>query len=292
MPSLFMFFVAFFPTWIKPLQDAAPLPIANHEWFTIHCQASPDEAVFNEKIKIAAQQNTLVEKALAVGLSFKGTPYEHGTLDGFEPEGLVVNLRQLDCWTFVENSVAIALCAHRSQTNFADYQSQLQQLRYWGGTIDGFGSRIHYFTGWILQQGKRGILQDVTQALGGVPYQKTTNYITAHPIYYPQLEDATVKENLKKAEKRVQDHDWYYIPKKKVAKMEQFIHEGDIVATTSSRADLDISHQGFAVRIKGRIHLLHASSVHKKVIVSALPLAEYLARNPGQSGILVARLFD
>ncbi|MFM8484753.1 MAG: N-acetylmuramoyl-L-alanine amidase-like domain-containing protein, partial [Bacteroidota bacterium] len=85
-------------------------------------------------------------------------------------------------------------------------------------------------------------------------------------------------------------HHWYYIPQHEIIKMEHLIQDGDIICLTSVKQDLDVAHQGFAVKKGNRVHLLHASSLAKKVIISGQPLAEYVLAQPGQSGIMVARL--
>jgi hypothetical protein len=65
------------------------------------------------------------------------------------------------------------------------------------------------------------------------------------------------------------------------------IADGSIVALTTAIEGLDVSHLGFAVRYKGKIHLLHASSVYKKVLIDPLSLEEYLRRQKQVSGIRV-----
>jgi hypothetical protein len=251
--------------------------------------APSDSVIFLEKQKTASPETTLSAKTLAVAQSFLGTPYATGTLDVNVTEQLVVNLRQLDCWTLVENSLAIA---QTGDGDFETYQSHLQQLRYWGGTVSGFGSRIHYFSGWLLQAEKNGHLRDLTKDMGGIPYRKKISYITARPDKYPQIRKADNFRAVQSAEKRINAHAWHYIPKAKVAAMEHLIQEGDIIMLTSIKKDLDIAHQGFAVRRNGRIHLLNASSLSKRVVISKQTLTQYLASQKGQSGIMVARLKD
>lgn len=248
-----------------------------------------DSLLFVEKRETGAPHAGRIAKTLAIARSFVGTPYVTGALDVNADEQLVVNLRQLDCWTLVENSIAIALTGENS---FETYCNYLQELRYWGGTIDGYGSRIHYFSGWLLQAEKSGLLSDITGSLGGVPYRKTISYISARPEKYPKIKNRSVLRDLQAAEKRINAHKWHYIPKAKVATMEHLIEEGDLVILTSAKRDLDIAHQGFAVRQNGRIHLLNASSLSRRVVVSKQPLTQYLASQKGQSGIMVARLND
>ena len=59
-----------------------------------------------------------------------GTPYVAHTLDGYAEERLVVNLRQLDCLTYVENVTALTLCARQGRRTFADFCDALRRLRY------------------------------------------------------------------------------------------------------------------------------------------------------------------
>lgn len=247
----------------------------------------PDSVLFQEKQKIAEQESGLNAKTLAVARSFLGTPYATGILDSPGEEKLVVNLRRLDCWTLVECSLAIAQTGSGS---FDDYKSHLQQLRYWGGTVKGYGSRIHYFTGWLLQAEQLGVVRDITKDLGGVLYLKKVGYITARPAKYPKIRNSGVWKALLGAEKRINSHKWHYIHQSKIAAIENQLMDGDIILLTSAKRDLDISHQGFAVRQNGRIHLLHASSLSKKVIISKQPLPEYVLSQKGQTGIMVARV--
>lgn len=253
------------------------------------CQTGSDSLLFLEKQKIALQESTLTARTLAVARSFIGTPYVNGCLDRNPEECLAVNLCEFDCWTFMENSLAIALA---TPGDYAAYKTHLQELRYWGGYINGYGSRIHYFTGWLLQNEKKGLLRDLTREMGGIPYQKQIGYISARPAKYPKIKDPQNLRALRAAERRINAHAWYYIPQEKVAAMEHLIQEGDIISLTAWKKDLDISHQGFAVKINGRIHLMHASSLGKKVLISKQPLPAYILSQPGQTGIMVARLVD
>ncbi len=252
-----------------------------------------DIQVFEEKIQLAqAAPAHLAAQTLAVAQSFAGVPYVAGTLNHGDTETLTVNLHQLDCWTFMENSLALALAARSAQPTFDSLQHFVQQLRYWGGTVDGYASRIHYFSGWLLQAEKLGYLRDCTQELGGIPYRNKIGYMSARPQRYPALRDPATLRKIQQVEKRLNQHAWHYIPQDRVAKIESRLRDGDLIALTSWKRDLDIAHQGFAVRKNGRVYLLHASSLGKKVLLSAQPLAQYLRSQKGQTGIMVARLND
>jgi len=249
-----------------------------------------DLAFFEEKIQIACTEQNLPERVLAVARSFIGTPYRTGTLGAEPEERLTVNLRALDCWTFMEASLAIALAADTDKPTFDTFQHYIRELRYWGGTINGYASRIHYFSGWLLQAEKAGYLRDITRDLGGVPYRNNIGYMTARPDKYPPLRDPAVLRQMRLVEERLNRHPWFYIPQGRIAAMEHLIQDGDLVALTSGKRDLDIAHQGFALRKNGRVYLLHASSLGRRVLMSGQPLAQYVISQKGQTGIMVARL--
>jgi hypothetical protein len=247
-----------------------------------------DVELFEQIRKLATEEATVPQRAVQVARSFVGMPYVHGVLDRPAQEELVLNLRQLDCWTFVEYAVAMAFLP--PDADFEAFGRQVQQWRYRDGVVDGYGSRLHYFSDWLLQAERRGYLRDVTTALGGVPYKKAIHYISNRPGKYPKIKDAAALQAIRQAEDRINGHAWHFIPKSRIAAIESQLHEGDIIILTSVKRELDIAHQGFAVKRNGRIHLMHASSLGKRVVVTAQPLAQYIMTQKGQSGIMVARL--
>ncbi len=252
-----------------------------------------DELLFNQKIKLIDSTVNLTAATLRIARSWLGSPYVHGTLDHSDEEQLVVNLRQLDCWTYIEASLALALTAKDSLPSFSRYTFYLRQLRYHKGMVDGYGSRLHYFSDWVLQADSLGYVKDITREIGGVPLKKEITYMTDHARLYPKLTDPKQKQQVEAAQKRISAHDWYFIPKKNVLKATEHIKDGDIIILTSSRKDLDVEHQGFAVRgADGYIHLMHASSTGGKVILSTRTLHYYLERLPAMSGIMVLRIVN
>ncbi len=231
---------------------------------------------------------------LTIAKNWMGTPYEGGVLDRPTSERLVVNLRGLDCWTFVEGAVALAFTVEDTTATtpgFDLFCAELRQLRYQNGRINGYGSRIHYFSGWVLQAQQRGLLRDITATLpGSMPYRKDVSYITKHLTSYPRAEADSTQRALEAGQALINAQNWHYIPKNSIAAAEAQLQEGDIVMFTSTDPHLDVEHQGFAIRQNGRMHLLHASSVGRnQVLISAQPISGYIARIPRMSGIMVAR---
>lgn len=265
--------------------NVRPFPAAVRHYFD-----PADQQILAEKIACCNPAQPLPARVLAVAQSFLGAPYAQGLLDQSAAEQLALNLRGLDCWTFVEYSLAIALAADAESPTEA-FPQYVQQLRYRGGKIDGYGSRLHYFSSWLAQAQELGYLTDVTGELpGAAVFRKPVNYMSTHPDAYPALKNPETRRQIDTTERLLSLQQRYFIPQQRVRDMESVIEDGDLIAITSGKPGLDIAHEGFAVRVHGRVHLLHASSLAKRVVISAQPLAEYLIAQRGQTGIWVARL--
>jgi len=227
---------------------------------------------------------------LKIGKFFIGAPYRIGTLETNKTEHLVVNLREFDCVTFVENVVAITWLLRSRERSFESFQRLLQKIRYRRGRLQGYSSRLHYFSEWIHDNQKKGILKDVTKKIGGKPLRKAINFMTTHPGLYPPLKNAANFRSMDSVEKRISRRPLFFIPKKDLRRWEDRICDGDLIAVTTNTKGLDVQHVGLAARVKNRIHLLHASSTEGKVVLSKKTLYRYLMQSKIRSGIMVARL--
>jgi hypothetical protein len=232
------------------------------------------------------------KRILALGRLFLGVPYAAGTLEHQGPESLVIDLQRFDCFTFVENVVALAHSFASGPASFDRYREMLAFIRYRGGRTDGYASRLHYFTDWLSDNERKGIVRQVSRLMGGRPFEKKINYITAHPDQYPALTDRDIYRRMQSVERRMQRRRLHYIPKMMLKNMEGRIDDGDLIAFTSTTEGLDCAHVGIAVRVEGGLHLLHASSDADGVIVSGETLGSYLAAHDTFSGIMVARMVE
>jgi hypothetical protein len=230
------------------------------------------------------------ELVVQTGKTWIGTPYVAHTLDKQPTEQLVVNLKELDCTTYVESMLAISKALQEKDSSFQNYTNHLQQIRYRNGEINGYGSRLHYFSDWLYENEKQGNIQVITSQLGGKPLPKPINFMSTHREAYPALKNDEYFAQIGQIEKEINNRPLLYIPKAEVSRIENGLKEGDIIAITTSIKGLDVVHVGFALLQNGRVHLLHASLDEKKVVISKKPLAEYLLGNKNQSGIMVARL--
>lgn len=257
----------------------------------ITCSPEDKEAFENKTIEI----DGLLEKdfgktMVAIGKTFMGIPYVAKTLEIGETESLVVNLHGLDCTTYVENILAFSSLLRDGKDDFESFTKALETIRYKDGTLDGYGSRLHYFTEWIRNNERKGLLKDITSVAGGIEIKKDINFMGTHRDLYPFLKDDKNFEKILTTEKELAQESFCYLPQDQIVANEYLIQTGDIIALATSINGLDVTHTGIATREKdGRIHLLHASTGSMQVEVSKLPLAEYLKGIKKNIGILVAR---
>jgi hypothetical protein len=236
------------------------------------------------------QQQTIQEATVAIGKWFLDTPYEAKTLELPGDERLVINLTGLDCTTYLETVVTLARLARLRLSAFEEYAKELEHLRYRDGKQQDYPSRLHYFSDWIYENEQKGILTDITKQIGGESYPNSPSFMSSHPELYWQLEKKDYLSRLKAIELTIKGRNSFYIPQEEVERLEAGIRSGDLIAITIDMDDLDIAHVGVAVKQNGRIHLMHASSSAMKVVISSVPLSDYLKDHTKQTGIMVCRL--
>jgi len=224
------------------------------------------------------------------GRFFLGAPYREGTLEGPGREKLIVNLHAFDCTTFVETVLALVRSARSGKLIAREFRRNLQSIRYRGGKIDGYASRLHYFTDWIIDNQKKKTLKDVTLHLGGARRQKEIHFMTTHRERYAALKNQNQAKKMRQTERRLSQRSFYMIGRERVSQIQDGIQPGDILAFTTNQDGLDVAHVGLAVRECGRLCLLHASRREGAVVVSAETLSAYLRRRGNFTGILVARV--
>lgn len=227
---------------------------------------------------------------------FKGLPYVASTLEVSEEEKLVVNLREMDCTTLVETVLALCMTKRQNSDKFADYCKNLMRLRYWDGEMNGYLSRLHYFTWWMHDNMKRGIVSEVTDKKYFTASIIVKNkYMSMHPEKYRFLKGNAVRiDSIAKLENKYNGPDGNYLPEKYIGlqrKELSMIKDGDLVAIVTRKNGLDYSHLGFAVWGKdGFLHLLNASSIHHRVVEEPKTLKKYLSEHPSSIGVRLFRL--
>lgn len=264
--------------------------------------SAADWQILADKVRWATAQgfDTLpVGRSIAgIARSFVGATYTPGTLEQPGPERLVINLREFDCVTLVENVLALTAFVRRDGSGLlADslgaqerYASYLRQLRYRGGVVSGYPSRLHYFSDWLQEGETAGRLHLVTSALGGVEVRAPIDFMSTHVASYPALSDSIALGAIRDVEARLDSGPpRVVLPKDRIVAAADGIEDGDVIAASSTVPGLDVVHTGFAVWERGRLHLLHAPLQGSVVEISPRPLAERIQAITSQGGILVAR---
>lgn len=249
-----------------------------------------DKEILEQILQLnSAEKNASISDLIVkVGTFFKETPYVGHTLET-EPEQLIINLRELDCTMFAENCLAISRTIKSENPSFEQFTRELQNIRYRKGEIDGYTSRIHYFSDWIFENNKKNLVKDISKEIANISYPVQVNFMSTHPESYVQLKDTTLIPVITNQEKEISAREMYYIPEERIADLEDQLMDGDIAGITTGIKGMDISHVVILQRVDGRIHILHASSTAKKVILSEETLEDYLKNSKSATGIMVAR---
>lgn len=224
-----------------------------------------------------------------------GTPYVASTLDRDIEETLVINIRELDCTTFVENVVALTLCSKKELMSFHDFADMLRQIRYRGGNVS-YCSRLHYFTEWMEDNETMGFVKKIESAKAPfTALQKLNiNYMSTHSSAYFMLRHHPEwLSEIKEMERKLTGRTYNYIPKSAINNsklLRETIHDGDIIAILTNKKGLDTSHIGIAVWHKDGLHLINASQIHKKVVEEPMLFRTYMQKHPSQIGIRLCRI--
>ncbi|NNC61608.1 MAG: DUF1460 domain-containing protein [Eudoraea sp.] len=229
------------------------------------------------------------EELVAIGKTFIGTPYVAQTLETGSDESLVIDLEGLDCTTFVENVLAFGIIGKNPHPNFDEFVKALEKIRYRDGKLRGYASRLHYFTEWVRDNEKKGLVKDITAALGGTEISKELNFMTDHRSLYPAMKEEKTYQEMITVEESTKKQSLCVLSPEMLKENEAMLASGDIIALATSIEGLDVTHTGFAIRMPdNRIHLLHASS-KGAVEISKLPLVDYLKNIKKNTGVIVAR---
>lgn len=260
-------------------------------------QAAAPAPPFADLIAAARAQGwdtlSIGESIACFGRALEGTPYVEGTLEGPGPELCRVTSGGFDCVTFMEIALNLARTTHTAgdrEPTSVDVTLAVTYTRYRGGRLDGYLSRLHYTSEWIADNIAKGVLEDVTPSLGGVPFPLNVDFMSTHRERYPALRDnPTLVDSMRQIERRINSTHRTHVPRERVAAIERKLRTGDLVAITTSIRGLDYAHTGLIVREGSGARLLHASSKNGRVMLDDR-IGAYFARAPRSSiGITVLR---
>ena len=267
--------------WCKPSEDL--------RFYILEEDIMIYEEVIREFEFLPLMNTSFPELIISIGTYFKNTPYLAHTLEMEGDEQLIINLRQMDCTTFVEYVLAFAHTIESGNMSLWDFAQILSCIRYRDGVIDGYPSRLHYFSEWIHSHSQQEILQLISENSEFKSYDIQVGFMTSNPASYRQLSNPDFLATLKEIESQVSAIELVYLPKNSIEAAEEVIHNGDIIAFTTNIQGLDVTHTGFAYHHNGRLHLLHASTRSNSVEITPVPLSQYLEPMSRVTGIIVAR---
>lgn len=247
------------------------------------------QQIMQDAVQENLSQASVAVVIQAVAEKFLGAKYQAGLLDKLPQETLVVSLEKFDCLLFVETVLAIANNIWTENYSYDNFTEQLENYRYWNGKINGYCSRLHYFSDWIDNNQVRGNLTNITPQLGGINIIKKLNFMTANRQLYPQLASSDANFKCIAQVESSLGSTLNYIPKQKIQKIYAQLQPGDIIGVTTNIAGLDFTHTGFVyLQADGNVGLIHASPAGQVVI--AKDLQNYVENVKHATGIVVSRV--
>jgi N-acetylmuramoyl-L-alanine amidase-like len=225
----------------------------------------------------------LVDRFLQATHALLGTPYANGPLgegEGATPDpDPLVDFTRVDCVTFLEESLALALTTGPD----GPFLANLDRIRYDRGHVD-FAERNHYMvTDWI--PANAWLVEDVTSSLAPGVARVVTR--TIDRAAFLRGHGAAARPGLDDPRTR----DLAYIPTESLAAVAPQVRSGDLVFWVGKADGIFVVHTGLAVRrADGTLDLRHGSSAAGHVLDE--PFADYAARAKFAIGFLVLRLRD
>lgn len=293
--SRYTLFPSFTPDVILPPHN----PLEN-----VECTPEDAERVVT-LLKNAKKERKSEHPIIYFAKQFLGLPYVGHTLESGDREHLIVNLHELDCTTFVEYVLALALCDENNESTFDEFCLTLARIRYRQGRLYDYTSRLHYFTWWATDNEALGLVRDIapsmeqTKKLAPFTAVQTIdiNYMSKHPNLYKHLKDnQRFVKTINRYEQMSNGKQYRYIPKSALngsrSSALSAVHDGDIIALLTDSDGLDTRHIGIAYWQGDKLYFIHASSLYKKVLINSEPLYDYELKQKKHTGIRVFRMTE
>ena len=233
-----------------------------------------------------------------VGELAGGSPYvpftleaylEHGGAPSAEP--LTLSLTRFDCVTLVEACLAVSLVAATEQpARWDQFGREVERIRYRDGKRLGYSSRLHYFSEWITDGARRGLVREMGPELGAAEDSRPLRFMSEHRAKYLALQDDQVFQDIQRIERGLDGRPRHVVPTKQIPAIVDRIQTGDVLAFATEIPGLDVTHSALAYRDRERVlRVCHAPLSGGVVEITRTTLPEYVAAIRRASGILVAR---
>lgn len=219
---------------------------------------------------IASKPEPVSEQIDYFSEKFLGTPYKAHTLTGDinTPEIFTVNLRGMDCFTYIDYVEALRLSESEDKFN-----PNLKKIRYKDAEVS-FKNRNHFFSDWPIRNSNN--IVDVTHEISGnnaVVVQKSLNLKKDGTTFLPGIP--------------VEHREFYYIPSSNLNKeIISKLRTGDYIGMYTEIDGLDVSHTGIIIKNSDGVFLRHASSKKSNQKVVDENFREYIKN---VTGIVVYR---
>ena len=258
------------------------------------------------------QKLELGDRIQAIAEQFLGEPYQANLLEKSSIEQPFISLYQFDCVLFLETVLALTTVLSKNSDNteallsiqpsptlsISQSESELfttiERYRYRDGRIDGYCSRLHYFSDWILDNQRRGNLEPIVQDSGSSSLTKPLNFMSNNWQKYPPIvKNPALRDCISQSEINISNQlktgVLRYIPTQELRSQESKLRSGDLVGIVTNMNGLDVTHSGFLYRKDSRARpgLLHAS-IRSGIKISA-DLERYVIGVEGAIGIVVSR---
>jgi hypothetical protein len=236
--------------------------------------------------------------AVRVGELAAGTPYVPYSLEEYLRSGgspllepLTVSLAYFDCVTLVESCLAVARLARSDEApTWKRFGQEIERMRYRGGKRTDYASRLHYFSEWISDGEKRGLVKNLGRELGAGEDTRPLRFMTEHRQEYPALANNSMFDDIEEIERRISRTPRQVVAVERIPQVAPRIATGDVLGFATRISGLDVTHTAFAYRDKeGTLRVLHAPLSGGVVEITRATLPEYVAAIRRASGILVAR---
>ncbi len=242
----------------------------------------------------------LGERTIRVARELVGTPYVNYTLEVDDrTESPVANLKGMDCWTYYENSLALARMLRYKPAPYKpqDLLHMVEIERYRGGVCTGnYLSRMHHLEEVFHDNQRRGYATNITSRIPGAQkIRREIKEMTVQWKAYRYLRsNPSLIEPMGKIEAQVSDLPVYHVPKSKVRNAEKYLQNGDICAITSHGPGGYTSHVGLIIRLRDRAYFAHATSDTDKGRMTVIdrPIADYVNGGSKHAGIIICRPND
>ncbi|MCA9752717.1 MAG: DUF1460 domain-containing protein [Gemmatimonadetes bacterium] len=218
---------------------------------------------------------------ILLGTPYRGGPLGEGDAGGPDPDPRV-DFTGVDCVTYLEESLALALLPPGAPATDSTFLAILDAIRYRDGMVS-FASRNHYtVTDWM--DANRWLVRDVTREIGGSSVEEATRTIDRTKFLRDQgveprgAIDAPLSPTIG------------YVPVAALPEVAPRIESGDLVFWVGSTPGIFVLHTGLAVRTAdGTLRFRHASSRAGEAVEQ--PLMEYAAGTKFL-GVVVLRMLE